>query len=118
MPPLTALDLTLDRARLDRVRHGCVVVTTEPAVFRVEGSGALQCLQGLLTNDIVKPGDHSLVYGALLTPKGAIVLDCWVARTPDGLTVIAAQSARDAGAELFRRSLPPRLGVVRGGGDS
>jgi folate-binding protein YgfZ len=109
MPPLTALDLTLDRARLDRVRHGSVVITTEPAVFRIEGSGALQCLQGLLTNDIAKPGDHSLVYGALLTPKGAIVLDCWVARTPDGLTVITSQSAREAAAELFRRALPPRL---------
>ena len=66
MPPLAALDLSLDRARLDRVRHGSVVVTTEPAVFRIEGSGALQCLQGLLTNDIAKPGDHSLVYLSLI----------------------------------------------------
>ena len=112
MPSVTALDLTLDRARLDRVRHGSVVVTNEPAVFRIDGGGALTCLQGLLTNDLAKPGDHSLVYGALLTPKGAIVLDCWVARTPDGFTLITAPSAREPAAELFRRHLPPRLARV------
>jgi len=112
MLPAPALDLSLDRGRLDRVRHGSVVVTTAPAVFRVDGGGALQCLQGLLTNDLAKPGDHSLVYGALLTPKGAIVLDCWVARTPDGFTLITAPAAREAAAELFRRQLPPRLARV------
>ncbi len=57
-------------------------VRTEPAAFSVTGMGALQCLQGLLTNDLVKPGDHSLVYGALLTPKGMIVVDFWVLRRP------------------------------------
>jgi hypothetical protein len=68
---MSEFDLTLNRDRLAEVRHGAVVVTTEPAVFRVQGPGALTCLQGLLTNDLVKPGDNSLVYGALLTPKGA-----------------------------------------------
>ncbi len=112
MPPATALDLTLDRTRLDRVRHGSVVITSDPAVFRIDGSGALACLQGLLTNDLAKPGDHSLVYGALLTPKGAIVLDCWVARTPDGLTLLTTPPAHGAAAELLRRALPPRLARV------
>ena len=50
------LDLTLDRARLDALRHGAVVVETRPAVFRVTGSGALTCLQGLLTSDLLAPG--------------------------------------------------------------
>ena len=58
-------DLVLARARLDRVRHGATAVTTEPAVFRITGPGALNCLQGMLTNDLEKPGDQSLVYGAL-----------------------------------------------------
>ena len=71
--------IALDRARLATARHGAAVVVTSPAVFRVEGPGALQCLQGLLTNDLQKPGDYSLVYGALLTPKGMIVVDYWVA---------------------------------------
>ena len=63
---MSEFDLTLDRERLAEVRHGAVLVTTEPAVFRIQGPGALTCLQGLLTNDLVKPGDNSLVYGALL----------------------------------------------------
>jgi len=72
------LDLRLDRARLDQVRHGATIVASSPAVLRIAGPGALTCLQGLLTNDLEKPGDNSLVYGALLTPKGMIVVDAWV----------------------------------------
>jgi folate-binding protein YgfZ len=101
--------IALDRARLATARHGAAVVVTSPAVFRVEGPGALQCLQGLLTNDLQKPGDHSLVYGALLTPKGMIVVDFWVARTPDGFTMVAPERARAAALDLFTRQLPPRL---------
>src|SRR5918999_6590306 len=117
MPPscpgiMSEFDLTLDRERLAEVRHGAVVVTTEPAVFRVQGPGALTCLQGLLTNDLVKPGDNSLVYGALLTPKGALVVDYWVLRQPDAITLVAPRSGHEASLDLFRRQLPPRLAKV------
>ena len=103
------LSYALDRERLTLVRDGAAVVITEPAIVRVEGGGALQCLQGILTNDLAKPGDHSLVYGALLTPKGMIVVDTWVARTPDGFLMIMPASARATALELLRRQLPPRL---------
>src|SRR5512147_749635 len=106
------LDLHLDRGRLDRVRHGATIVATTPAVFRVSGPGALTCLQGLLTNDLEKPGDGSLVYGALLTPKGMIVVDSWVIRQGDTLTLILPAAGHDPVAELFRRQLPPRLARV------
>jgi len=109
---MSEFDLTLDRNRLAQVRHGAVVVTTDSAVFRVHGPGALSCLQGLLTNDLVKPGDNSLVYGALLTPKGAVVVDYWVLRQPDAITLIAPRSGREPSLELFRRQLPPRLAKV------
>ncbi|HET8622512.1 MAG TPA: hypothetical protein VFM14_03025, partial [Gemmatimonadales bacterium] len=56
-------ELAYDPDRLERLRHGAAVVRGEPAVFWVEGPGALTCLQGLLTNDLVKPGERSLVYG-------------------------------------------------------
>ena len=95
---MTELDLRLDRARLDRVRHGATVVATTPAVFRIAGPGALACLQGLLTNDLEKPGDGSLVYGALLTPKGMIVVDAWVLRQGDMFTLIVPRI----------RAAPPR----------
>lgn len=104
--------LSLDREQLARVRHGAVLVTTAPAVFRIEGSGALTCLQGLLTNDLDRPGDHALVYGALLTPKGMIVADYWVLRQPDGFTLVGPREGRTATLELFSRRLPPRLARV------
>src|SRR6185369_578836 len=103
------LDLRLDRARLDRVRHGATLVATQPTVLRVTGPGALACLQGLLTNDLERPGDGSLVYGALLTPKGMIVVDAWVLRQGDVLTLIMPRSGRAAAIDLFTRQLPPRL---------
>jgi len=99
----------VDRARLERLRHGTVVVVDQPAVFEVTGSGALTCLQGLLTNDLVTPGENSLVYGALLTPKGMIVVDHWVIRRPSGFTLISPIETRARSQELFTRSLPPRL---------
>ncbi len=104
--------LALDRERLTRVRDGAVIVTTEPAVFRIEGTGALTCLQGLLTNDLEKPGNASMVYGALLTPKGMIVADYWVLRHAGAFTLVTAPQAREPSLELFRRSLPPRLAQV------
>jgi len=106
------LDLNISRARLAAVRQGATLVTTRPAVFRIIGPGALSCLQGLLTNDLVQPGDGSVVYGALLTPKGMIVVDGWVLRRGDSLTMIVPRRGREAALELFRRSLPPRLARV------
>ena len=90
------LDLRLDRARLDRVRHGATLVTDRPAVVRITGPGALACLQGLLTNDLDRPGDRTLVYGALLTPKGMIVVDAWVLRQGDSFTLIMPRSGHAA----------------------
>ncbi len=109
MPPR---ELRYDRERLVRLRHGAVLVTGEPAVLRLEGPGALACLQGLLTSDLDKPGDHSLTYGALLTPKGAIVVDYWVFRERGGFTLVAPLGSREASLELFRRQVPPRLARV------
>jgi folate-binding protein YgfZ len=106
---MSELDLTMPRSRLADVRHGASVVVTSPAVFRIVGPGALTCLQGLLTNDLVKPGDGSLVYGALLTPKGMIVVDAWVLRQGDTLTLVVPREGREETLELFRRALPPRL---------
>jgi folate-binding protein YgfZ len=103
------LDLTIERDRLETVRRGAAVVVNHPAVFRVTGSGALTCLQGLFTNDLDHPGEGSLSYGAMLTPKGMIVVDAWIVRHAGALTLIAPASGRDAAREIFQRTLPPRL---------
>ena len=104
--------VTLRRAELDIVRFGAAVVVESPAVFRLEGNGAVQVLQGILTNDLEQPGDESLTYGAILTPKGMIVFDAWVARSDGDCLLFTQPDARDAAAELFRRSVPPRLARV------
>lgn len=102
----------LSADRLHRLLHDAVAVVARPAVFRIAGPGALDCLQGLLTNDLVKPGADRLVYGALLTQKGMILSDAWVIRRPDVFLWIAPYSRREETLTLFRRSLPPRLATV------
>jgi folate-binding protein YgfZ len=103
------LDLTLERSRLDALRHGAVLVDSRPAVFRITGSGAISCLQGLLTNDLLAPGDGSLIYGAMLTPKGMIITDAWVIPRGDTITMIVPCEGRAKALEIFARGLPPRL---------
>jgi folate-binding protein YgfZ len=106
---MSLAELAYDPDRLERLRHGAAVVTGQPAVFWVEGPGALTCLQGLLTNDLAKPGEHSLVYGAVLTPKGMIVTDHWVLRLPERFALVGPPRGREATRELLGRNLPPRL---------
>jgi folate-binding protein YgfZ len=103
------LDLTLDELRLHMITRGAVVAAAQCAVFDVRGAGSLDCLQGLITNDLVKPGPGSMIYGALLTPKGMLVVDLWVLRRHDALTIITPLQGREAALETFQRSLPPRL---------
>jgi folate-binding protein YgfZ len=98
----------------DLARLGTAVAgLREAAIFRVEGSGALACLQGIFCNDLAAPGDGGLVYGAFLTPKGMILSDAWVLHVAGGFTIVLPAAARSAAAELFRRSLPPRLARAR-----
>ncbi len=98
-----------DLARLG----GSVAGIREAAIFRVEGGGALACLQGIFCNDLEAPGEGGLVYGAFLSPKGMILTDAWVLSAAGGFIVILPASARHTSAELFRRSLPPRLARAR-----
>ena len=106
------VETTLGAESLQRLESGALVHRMPAAVFAIAGPGALQCLQGLLTNDLMKPADGSLVYGALLTPKGLIILDCWVVRQADRFIFITDLDARATAAELFRKQLPPRLARV------
>ena len=99
----------LDAAGLARLIHGATMVRTAPAVFRIEGPGAVQCLQGLVTNEVEKPGPGSLTWNALLTPKGMIVLDLWALRDATGFTLVLDAAAREDALALFAKSLPPRL---------
>src|SRR5260221_6800553 len=93
---------------------GAVVSRVEVGVVALTGPGAVTSFQGLLTNDVELPGDGSFVYGALLTPKGMIVVDGWAARlgATVGYTVPAAGGGRERALGVFTRSVPPRLARV------
>ena len=89
---------------------GAVFAQADVGVVSLSGPGAMASMQGLLTNDVEKPGDGAFVYGALLTPKGMIVVDGWAARHHTALmSYTFAAGGRDAALTIFSRSIPPRL---------
>lgn len=109
---MPAVRAELDAGGLARL-EGALAGPREAAIFRVEGGGALACLQGIFCNDLEAPGEGALIYGAFLSPKGMILADAWVLRAGGGFTVLLPAAARQAAADLFRRSLPPRLARAR-----
>lgn len=106
------LDFSLPPTHLKTLRAGAVIVRDTPALLQIQGTGALTCLQGLFTQDLAVPGLDTLVYGALLTPKGMIVADGWIAREESGFLLAIDARAREAVLTLLRRALPPRLAGV------
>lgn len=96
----------------DAVLDGAAAAEAPLAPFEIAGSGAVACMQGLLTADIESPGEGSYGYGGVLTPKGMIVTDLWVARTATGVSLRVPQEAAPRLLEVFQRSLPPRLARV------
>src|SRR5205814_1596138 len=93
---------------------GALVSRVGAGVVALTGPGAVTSFQGLLTNDVELPGDGSFVYGALLTPKGMIVVDGWAARlgATVSYTVPAHGGGRERALAIFTRSVPPRLARV------
>jgi folate-binding protein YgfZ len=106
------LDYPLPSARLRQIRRGALAVSERPAILSVEGPGALTCLQGLVTSDLVAAGEPSLCYGALLTPRGMIVSDLWVLRDAGAFVLAFPREARETVLALFAKTLPPRLAKV------
>ena len=96
-------------ALLAALRTGAVVARADVAVLTLAGPGAVTCAQGLLTNDIEQPGDGAFVYGALLTPKGMIVVDGWAARLGTTIAYTVPADGRERAVAIFTRSVPPRL---------
>ncbi len=94
---------------VDRLRAGAIVATADVAVLDLTGPGAVACFQGLLTGDIEKPGDGAFVYGALLTPKGMIIVDGWAARLGARVRFTVPAEGRERAAAIFQHSVPPRL---------
>ena len=96
---------------VDRLRAGAIVAPADVGIVDLvgQGEGAITCFQGLLTSDIEKPGDGAFVYGALLTPKGMIVVDGWAARLGPRVRFTVPAEGRERAMTILQRSVPPRL---------
>lgn len=106
------IDVELSRTDLVALRHDRLQVPRQDRLFELEGPGAVDCLQGLLTNDVRAAGEGRMVWGAILTPKGMIVSDAWVSPGERGARLIVPEAGHDAIAALLSRSIPPRLARV------
>jgi folate-binding protein YgfZ len=91
------------------LRDGAVVAEPAVAVIELAGPGAVAAFQGLLTNDIEKPGDGAFLYGALLTPKGMVIAEGWAARAATRVTFTVPAVAAKAVMDVLTRYVPPRL---------
>jgi tRNA-modifying protein YgfZ len=91
------------------LRDGAIVAEAAVAVIELAGPGAVTAFQGLLTNDIEKPGDGAFLYGALLTPKGMVLVEGWAARTGSRVAYTVPASVAETTRELLKRYVPPRL---------
>lgn len=110
--------VTLGADALATLRTARRAIAIDDAIFRLDGPSVAECLQGILTNDVIKPGPHALVWGAVLTPKGMIVSDAWVLRDGARAWMLVPRHARDTVRQLFARSFPPRLAKVTDCGDT
>jgi folate-binding protein YgfZ len=93
----------------EAVLDGALIAEPAVATVEVSGPGAVACVQGLLTNDVEKPGEGSFVYGAVLTPKGMIVCDLWATRERGAVRLTVARHGLGTLEGIFQHSLPPRL---------
>jgi folate-binding protein YgfZ len=94
---------------VERLRAGALVAPADVGVLDLTGPGAVTSFQGLLTGDIEKPGDGAFVYGALLTPKGMIVVDGWAARLGARVRFTVPAEGRERAVKILQHSVPPRL---------
>ncbi|UCG86530.1 MAG: hypothetical protein JSW71_21960 [Gemmatimonadota bacterium] len=102
------------------LQGGAAFARVPDSLIELTGPAALQCLQGLVTCDLEEPGGETIQYSALLTPKGMIVSDMWIARGSSRLTLYVPPQGKVRLLEVFERSLPPRLArfAIRSGSRS
>jgi folate-binding protein YgfZ len=111
-PPVVIGPAELPEEFADALLSGTVMSPAGASVVEVSGSGALTCLQGMLTCDLEGPGDGAFVYGAMLSPKGMIRADLWAARAGGTVFLSIPTAAREIVLDTFQKQIPPRLARV------
>lgn len=91
------------------VLQGAAVAAADVRVIRVSGPRVVDCLQGLLTNDVAARGSDGFVWGAFLTPKGMIISDLWVWRDGGDATLFVPAPGAPGVLDVLTRFVPPRL---------
>jgi folate-binding protein YgfZ len=100
----------LNPSQREALLSGAVVVTPDQPIIAIEGPGAADCLQGVLTNDVNAQGDGAFVYGAILTTKGMIECDLWTARlSSQQLEIYPSTRGLESLTAVLQRFFPPRL---------
>lgn len=97
---------------LEAVRDGAVLAEPPVATLEVTGAGTLQCLQGVLTSDVVAAATDAFLHGAVLTRFGMIITDLWISRRDGDVTLTPPASGKAALLGVCAKSLPPRLARV------
>ncbi len=103
------LPIPYTRERLASLPLRSMAVNTSATILTIAGPGAVTCLQGLVTADVAGPAPDRAGYGAMLTAKGMIIADYWIARVAGECLLIGDLPAREPTAAGFKRLLPPRL---------
>ena len=99
----------LESGEQPAVLRGAAIAVVESAPVAMTGPGVIECLQGVLTNDVEARGERGFIYGAVLTPKGMILCDLWVARDDEVVMLFPSSNGTEVLLQVFQRSLPPRL---------
>ncbi len=73
-------------------------------VIRVCGGDARSFLQGLVSNDVEKVGEHRAIHAALLTPQGKYLYDFFISEI-DGALMLDCEAADRLGSLLKRLSM-------------
>ena len=107
--PFVLAKQALDDHESRAVITGAVAAEADVCVVEVNGPGVVACLQGVLTVDVESVGDGGFLYGAVLTPKGMIKCDLWIARLQDRSWLSVPAAGRDTLLELLQQYFPPRL---------
>lgn len=114
----TRIDWSITPERLTRSRTTPGAIPRGSEAIRIEGPGAVGCVQGILTNDVEKMSVPGLVHGAVLTAKGMIITTLWCHRDEDGLTLIVPARGVAPLRDLLKRMFPPRLAKVTEAGNA